>query len=360
MRLQAQIHFLKPWSVARDRSGKEVVFVLGAGASRDAQLPLADDLTRHWRGELVKRVEGAASLLEAIDRVREPDDDGRLADDYEQIFWWLQTLWEHRLLRRSLGIDPATYDALFHKIRENSRDIIADHLSERQNSGGDVAYLSRFAEFATERRAVKVFTLNYDTCVERACRSAGSPIVTGFDGDDERRRGWQPAVFDRERAKGGVHLYKLHGSLSWFGSDPNSFETVDPPDPACTKSHYGTRPRLILGPTSKVQSDDPCWWLLNQLHATLKRARACVVIGFRGRDPHVGERIAHERSLGLDVIEVGPDVDPNPEPSFPEPDRFKIGARLGVDCTASHALTTGRIHAALRDLDRLRTTSRDA
>ena len=140
MRLQAQIHFLKPWSVARDRSGKEVVFVLGAGASRDAQLPLADDLTRHWRGELVKRVEGAASLLEAIDRVREPDDDGRLADDYEQIFWWLQTLWEHRLLRRSLGIDPATYDALFHKIRENSRDIIADHLSERQNSGGDVAY----------------------------------------------------------------------------------------------------------------------------------------------------------------------------------------------------------------------------
>lgn len=84
------------------------------------------------------------------------------------------------------------------------------------------------------------------------------------------------------------------------------------------------------------------------------------MIGFGGRDPHVGERIVHERSLGLNVIEVGPNVQPNPEPSFPEPGRFDAGAWLGIDCTASTALMTDRILDALRDVGRLRMTARGA
>lgn len=354
MRLQTQLHFVKSWSAGRDRSEHEIVFVLGAGASADAELPLAPELTRHWRGELLERIPRSASILRVIDGVRQHNEHGRIGDDYEEIFWWLQTLFERPSLRKPLGIDPAVYADVYSKIRDESRDIIAEYLAALEHSGGDVAYLSRLAEFAKTDQAVSVFTLNYDTCVERACRNSGIPIVTGFDGADVHRRGWHPETFRRELMRGGVHLYKLHGSLSWFGSDPNTFEDLEPPDPGRKKSRYDVRPQLILGPMSKVQSDDPFWWLLDQFYAALKRARTCVVIGFSGRDPHIAQRIAHERSLGLDVVEVGPAVQPIREPNFPDAHRFETGTWVGIDSSASDALTSGRIHDALKDLTRLR------
>ena len=77
------------WSRLRTRSD-EVVFLLGAGASKDAGLPLAAELTHALRAKLVERAPKSRAVLEAIDPLCAHRDDMSQPDDYEEIFWWLQ------------------------------------------------------------------------------------------------------------------------------------------------------------------------------------------------------------------------------------------------------------------------------
>lgn len=90
-----------PWSVPRVRSADEVVFVLGAGASKDAGLPLARELTATLREQLVGRIPGFTEVLEAVDRLSTS-----ATDDYEQLFWWLRTLLDKARLRDLVGLVP--------------------------------------------------------------------------------------------------------------------------------------------------------------------------------------------------------------------------------------------------------------
>jgi len=300
---------MKPWSVRRRRRD-EVIFVLGAGASVDAGLPTAAELTVHLQNEWVKRVPAAATVLEAINRVRRHAtwSSDVPALDYEAVFWWLRTLIDHEALRPLAGLDRRSYDKeLFAEMAETSRDIITEHLSAKESGDGDVSYLWRMVEHARNGQAISVFSLNYDTCVERACRDAGIPITTGFDGEDVHRRGWKPALFGQRSGHRGILLHKLHGSLTWFGEDPSMYEDLDPPNPAREKTKWDARPQIILGPGGKEQPDDPFAWLLYRFHRALQRARTCVVIGFGWRDPHVAARLGHEYDLGLDIVNVAPE-----------------------------------------------------
>lgn len=210
-------------------------------------------------------------------------------------------------------------------------------------------YLARMVDFATEGHAVKVFTLNYDTCVERACRESGISIVTGFDGEDPHHRGWKPGLLRDPRAT-GILLHKLHGSLTWFGNDPSMFENLEPPDPSRTKSRYGGRPVLILGPGAKEQPDDPFAWLLHRFHETLKTVQTCVVVGFGGNDPHIAERIGHEQRLGLDVIDVSIEIGRANEPRMKGETH---GGYRGVTGRASNALRNGSVADAVVDARRV-------
>ncbi len=248
----------------------------------------------------------------------------------------------------SLGVDWERYEIDYSEIARASRDIITERLASSERRG-DASYLARIADFARDGRAVEVFTLNYDTCVERACREHEISITTGFEGVDRHRRGWKPHLLRSSRAS-GVLLHKLHGSLTWFGSDPRMYEDLEPPDPSRPKSTYARRPELVLGPRAKEQPDDPFAWLLNRFHERLKVARTCVVIGFGWTDPHVAERIRHEHQLGLDVVEVsvagcGTHV--------PRMRGHLRGADRPVLGRASHALRDGSIGRAIDDARRV-------
>jgi hypothetical protein len=135
---------MMPWSVRRQRRD-EVIFVLGAGASVDAGLPTAAELTLHLQSESVKRVPAAGAVLDAIDRMR-PRDAGAHdvpANDYEAVFWWLRTLLDREALRPLLGIDPRSYKELFAEMAQVSRDIITEHLSAKEHAGGDADAIER-------------------------------------------------------------------------------------------------------------------------------------------------------------------------------------------------------------------------
>lgn len=339
----------RPWTVRRRRRD-EVVFVLGAGASVDAGLPTAAQLTAHLRAELSARLPWSQRLVALVDALR-----GRTAslsnsppDSYEEIFWWLRTILDNRHFCEMLGVDRENYKIEYSEIARASRDIITEHLASSERRG-DASYLARIADFARDGRAVKVFTLNYDTCVERACREHEVSITTGFAGVDRHHRGWKPHLLRDSRAS-GVLLHKLHGSLTWFGSDPRMYEDLEPPDPTRPKPTYARRPELVLGPRGKEQPDDPFAWLLNRFHETLKVARTCVVIGFGWTDPHVAERIRHEHRLGLDVVEVSVAAYGAPTPRMRGRPH---GAYRAITGRASLALRDGSIGRAMDDARRV-------
>lgn len=158
-------------------------------------------------------------------------------------------------------------------------------------------------------------------------------------------------MFDEERS-GGVQLFKLHGSLNWFGNDPNVREDARPPCPLRDDTLGGAKLQLLLGPAPKEQTDDPYAWLLHRFHETLQHVGFCVVIGFSWRDPHVEERIRHERNLGLDVIEVAyPVASRTYERRTAPAGCFARGAFKPVECKASDALRyPARLGRLLRDL----------
>jgi SIR2-like domain len=133
--------------------------------------------------------------------------------------------------------------------------------------------------YPTEGR-LKVFTTNYDLCIEDACRCQGIDVITGFQPSTGQ---WSPSVF--QSVAPGINLYKLHGSLSW------SYFSAVPPDSAnqpLVESYppqWNKEPELLLGPGLKLQHDDPFVTLYCEFHRAIRRAKVCVAIGYSFRDP---------------------------------------------------------------------------
>jgi hypothetical protein len=82
-------------------------------------------------------------------------------------------------------------------------------------------------------KRVNIFTLNYDTLVEQAADATGVVALDGFVGTI--RRCFRPESFDHDlyfpaettegrvhRLDRVIHLYKLHGSLTWRSQDPSA------------------------------------------------------------------------------------------------------------------------------------------
>lgn len=81
-------------------------------------------------------------------------------------------------------------------------------------------------------RRVNIFTLNYDTLIEQAGDAEGSVLVDGFVGT--LRRVFRPESYDIDfyfpaqttegrvhRFDRALHLYKLHGSITWHSCEPD-------------------------------------------------------------------------------------------------------------------------------------------
>jgi hypothetical protein len=258
-------------------SPPRVAFLLGAGASKDAGLPLAvelfdrlqtsfDDSLAHAADDRARdRTILEASLWDYVrTRMRAVDRPAFDAGNFEAVVEALETLrnamthplmpfvdWWHRGLDaycpRGIAFGSA-YTDLWSKLNRPfdrgawiaygpggmtpSESEVMDRLSYRIRSGvrrwvhrefenGDLDYL---AELATLARGRQVFTLNYDLALETAAEAAGVSISTGFTYQTQPypfpphqivRGVWNPNSFDSVAAT-GVRLYKLHGSIDWY------------------------------------------------------------------------------------------------------------------------------------------------
>lgn len=279
----------------------EILILLGAGASVDAGIPhsramvdrveaLIDD---EWneRKELYNFVK---SSIHYGDGVR-----GEFSDDVniERLVNTLEELnrkEEHPLYPFVGAWIPKLGEVSgrnFEHIRE-LRDRIVGRLRDRWLSlkyPEKADYYQSLVRFQEQyEHPLRVFTLNYDLCVENNCDP--DLLERGFE---DREWDWQR--FDLENQN--VLLYKLHGSTDWVREDGRL--THRNPD------HIEDEEvEIIFGTTQKMQYVDPFLFLAYELRRwTLSRARLIITIGYGFGDDHINDilgqalRVKEEKKL---------------------------------------------------------------
>ena len=206
-------------------------------------------------------------------------------------------------------------------------------------------------------RRASVFTLNYDTLLEQAADAEGVVLVDGFSGT--LRRVFRPETYDQDlyfpaqttegrvhRYDRVLHLYKLHGSLSWSAEapglgNPYGVAVWQEPKPQCpliypTPSKYGE----VLGM--------PYAELFRRFAATVVRPQSTLfAVGYGFGDEHVNAIIHQALAVPSFTLVV---VDPSAGSEFVQRLRELKDSRVWILSGMTLGTFAGFVHRALPDL----------
>ncbi len=333
----------------------DIVFLLGAGASRDAGLPLMAELTMGFKGWLTHRKEpedlshavdlSLVSLFEAAVSAVAPE------AGYPNIELVLQLLTDLLLFKsgahnktitswhQPFDASPEAISSLMGVIREYIRET----LSRAPASSGN--YLSGLLDFGSkENPTVEVFTLNYDQLVESMAAQIGVRFTSGFG------EAWDPSLF--ELKNWDLRLYKLHGSVDWYRLPSRNVLYRGSPEHHAFRGEESEE--VLLYPArGKAAHADPFATLMSLFNRALADTRLCVAIGYSFRDDHIRravlDRMVTNKRLQLLIVDTKPELvmavqpsDPH-EPSFAQFRDSVFGLRMGAKQALQDRAITQRI-----------------
>ncbi len=208
-------------------------------------------------------------------------------------------------------------------------------------------------------KRVNVFTLNYDTLVEQAADAAGVVLLDGFVGTQSRvfrpESYEQDLYFPAETTEGRVHrfdrvlhLYKLHGSITWTADEP----TLDNPyGVKSTAFKPGRTQPLLIYPTPAKYGETlglPYSELFRRFADTIVQPQSVLfVIGYGFGDEHVNTIIRQALAVPSFTLVI---VDPSPENVFVSKLREQEDRRVWVVKGPRLGTLTGFVHCVLPDL----------
>lgn len=135
---------------------------------------------------------------------------------------------------------------------------------------------------------IRVFSLNYDLCVERLS-SLEVRVETGFEGIGSQYK-WDWERFEESDTGPPlpeIYLYKLHGSINWTrDSDRNLI---------CLEHPQGIQPEdmeIIFGRDFKLEAADPYLFYAYELRKFSLLARMIVTVGYGFGDDHINKILA--------------------------------------------------------------------
>lgn len=378
-----------------------VSFLLGAGASVACGGPLLGSIPvpveRHLQNEgisdqqpprvrrwlsvfylAVRRcgVEMAPTSRDAIINRRDTlvgDDPARLGVNFEELLAllhrWRAAIGEHGARLRIDGKPPV--DVLRKDLDEcinRSTQALAQECelpAEKKYAGLD-AYKTFTRKVLTRPlnlKRVNVFTLNYDTLVEQAADAEGVVLLGGFVGT--QRRVFRPECYEQdlyfpaETTEGRVHrfdrvlhLYKLHGSITWVLEDPS----LDNPYGVRTErfESHAMQPLLIY-PTPAKYGETlgmPYAELFRRFSTALVRPQSVLfVIGYGFGDEHVNAIIRQALAVPSFTLVI---VDPSPGSEFVRTLREQKDQRVWIaegDGLGTFESFVSRVLPDLRDED---------
>ena len=270
----------------------EIIFLLGAGASANAEIPVSS--------QMIKKVE---ELIQTDDKWSEYKDlynlvksgilyadgiQGKIDKNFniERLYNVLNELIkkvEHPLYpfigSWNIRLNEIIKDNNFKKI-DNFQKLILGELKDWVDLKkiSNANYFKKLKKFKDKyNNFLRIFSLNYDLCIEKSLDPESFKIQRGFNEDNV----WDyKSITDYPKeSPPDVFLYKLHGSLDWY-RDKNTGEV---------KFLDGSvkNPELIFGTTYKLQYVDPYLFLFSEFrHYTLK-SKLIVIIGYGFGDEHI-------------------------------------------------------------------------
>ncbi len=293
----------------------EVLVLLGAGASVKAGVPhaaamikeietLVESGARDWSEfrELYRYVRSAVQYAEGLKARSE----GRLVFNIERLVGALEEIhkkemhplypfvgaWNPKLLEVA-GHD---FDAIRRFRAQIMKKLREEWVPLERNE--DASYYSGLERFQREyQHPLRVFSLNYDRCVEVTCGRAR--LECGFDG-----RTWDWRRFeDNPDDPKDIYLYKLHGSIDWRRAG-GELTSVDNP-----LAIGDDDVAMIFATAYKLQYVDPFLFFAYELRRwSLDEAAVIVAIGYGFGDEHINGILgqALKRSPGRRIVCVGP------------------------------------------------------
>ena len=204
---------------------------------------------------------------------------------------------------------PGNPDSRALKFIQKAEGVIARLCKEflDPNDLGDHSHLLRLvARRSSEKARPRIFTTNYDLCIEKAAAQSGILLIDGFgnespplfdgsnfDVDYVRRR---PEARAPEFLAGVTHLIKLHGSVDW---DLDGSQIVRRENPV--------RPVIIYPRRDKFELSykQPFLESMSQLQTLLRQPHlGMLVAGFSFSDAHLSEMIftAIRKNVSLSIV----------------------------------------------------------
>jgi len=208
-------------------------------------------------------------------------------------------------------------------------------------------------------KRMNVFTLNYDTLVEQAADSSGVVLLDGFVGTQNRvlrpESYDQDLYFPAETTEGRVHrfdrvlhLYKLHGSITWTANEP----TLENPYGVRSTAFNpeGHRPLLIYPTPAKYGEilGFPYSELFRRFADTIARPQSVLfIIGYGFGDEHVNAIVRKALAVPSFILII---VDPLPKSNFVATLRDLKDQRVWVSTGPTLGKLAGFVHHVLPDL----------
>ncbi len=296
--------------ILRDDS---VIFLLGAGASVDAGIKHAQQMTEDIEtkvldgGELEKYKDIyyylKSSIIYQRGLIGDFSSNGTNIEDllsvlseinlkHQNTLYPFIGSWNVHLLKVS-GEDFERASDLESEIRKQLFKWINIRSYDNAN------YFSKFIKFADELgSALRIFTLNYDLCVEHAIEK--NALELGFN----EYRQWEWSRFEQnENTETQVYLYKLHGSIDWLRDEKKGHILTKCDSPQENSD-------LIFGTTAKLSSRDPYLFYVHELrkYSLQDQLRVIVTIGYSYSDGYINSLVgqAISRNENAIVLSVAP------------------------------------------------------
>lgn len=292
-----------------------LLFLLGAGASVDAGIMHAKDMTNDIEDKVqhcneFKQFKDLYNFLKSSIIYQrglegEFNDRGATIEDLLNVLSDINLKHQNKLypfigswnvhLLKVAGDDFEQVAALDKTIREQLFDWI--NIRNYDNA----VYFNGFGALANEIGiALRVFTLNYDLCVENALLRSGVSMELGFNAE----KNWEATQFDSSQTDdSGIYLYKLHGSIDWVRDKEEGHLLVKCDSPQ-------KNPELIFGTTAKMSSIDPYLFNVHEFrkYSLEEPVRFIVSIGYSFSDDYINKLIsqAMRRNNKLNLLTVSP------------------------------------------------------
>lgn len=323
---------------------KDIILLLGAGASVEAHIPSAQMMinsieqlleTDGWIQfkELYLQIKSAIYYAAGIKGRFDPGGFYNIEtlvntlyelerNEDHPIYPFIAS-WNSRLISRA-GENFLNVRSFRYKILEALQSMV------QPEGVGDAEYypglklLQRGLQFP-----LKVFSLNYDLCVERLAEE-NFRVETGFAGVG-KEHWWEWKRFDEtnpEAEPPEIYLYKMHGSINWKRDESGNLICVN-------YSGSNIRPaemQVIFGRDFKLEAADPYLFYAFEFRRCTFDARLIVSVGYGFGDEHINKMLS--QSLRADKEKHLLVIGKVPDDETARARSEFIGKKLGLESPA--------------------------